>query len=165
VALSYLRNILANPFYIGRVRWHGREYPAKHEAIINDVLFERVQAVLKERQSNPGDKGTHKFLLRGVAFCSECGGRMTAEQHGRWSYYRCSKNTIDRALCTAPFSNVQRAHDSMSRLLRSLRLTAEFRQAVIAATTAHANGRVHAARRSLHSLRAQRRALTRRSTG
>ena len=39
-----LRQLLSNPFYAGRLRWKGAEYPGKHTPIIDEQLFQRVQS-------------------------------------------------------------------------------------------------------------------------
>ena len=62
-------------------------------------------------------------LKRGIAVCASCRGRMTAEQHGRFGYYRCSRQTFRRELCDARFCNAERAHVSLERICRGIRLS------------------------------------------
>jgi site-specific DNA recombinase len=87
---AHLRRLLANSFYAGCVRWHDLECPGTHQALISRELFDKVQEVINQRYKNPGPKGSviPGFPLRGLAVCAACRGRMTAEHHGKWSYYR-----------------------------------------------------------------------------
>ena len=47
VPLEGVRRLLMNPFYAGRLRWLGVEYPGKHAPIVSEALFLRVQATLR----------------------------------------------------------------------------------------------------------------------
>jgi site-specific DNA recombinase len=155
LAASYLREMLENPFYIGRLRWNGKDYPGRHPALIDEALFQTVQDVLRARHKNAGDKGKHRFMLRGVAFCSACGARLTAEKHDQWSYYRCTRHTVSKALCSAPFSNVERTHGEVISLMRRLRLSAALKDAIVAEADRYALERVSDARGRVNSLRMQ----------
>ena len=42
--------IIKNPFYIGIIKWDGKEYPGKQPHLIPDELFNAVQASLRERR-------------------------------------------------------------------------------------------------------------------
>jgi DNA invertase Pin-like site-specific DNA recombinase len=126
--LGTMYNMLKNPFYAGRVVWKGTEYQGRHQALVSRALFNRVQQVLRAHHTNPPERGRHQFLMRKVAVCAQCASRMTAEHHLRGSYYRCSRNTRSRKLCRARFSNVSRAHESLSQLYAQLRIPDSFRQ-------------------------------------
>lgn len=128
-----LRRMLMNPFYAGRLRWGGSEHPGKHEALVTEHLFQRVQRILRQRHRDSGEKGRHHFPLRGVAYCADCGAKMTAEHHPRGSYYRCLRNADAARPCRAPFSNVSVAHRNTSTVVRGLGVTPRFRDALMAA--------------------------------
>jgi DNA invertase Pin-like site-specific DNA recombinase len=126
VPQSHLRNLLASSFYAGTVHWHDLERPGAHPALVSRELFERVQGVLgghsRDRRITSTIPG---FPLRGIAVCASCRGRMTAERHGRFGYYRCSRQTFRRELCGARFCNADRAHASLEGICRGLRLSKE----------------------------------------
>src|SRR5258706_11059344 len=127
VPQAHLRRLLASAFYLGRVRWHDLEYPGTHPALISLELFMKVQGVIHQRHRNPGPKGSviPGFPLRGLAICASCRGRMTAERHGRSRYYRCSRQTYRRELCPARACNADRAHASLERICRHVKMRAE----------------------------------------
>lgn len=96
--------ILGNPVYIGKQRWtpggggsrgHYRtkdadnvvEVDAKHKPIIDVETFEKAQIkILQSRSKNKytRDSATkHEYMLRGLVFCSSCGGGLTMCQGGK----------------------------------------------------------------------------------
>jgi site-specific DNA recombinase len=54
---AHLRRLLTNSFYAGRVRWHDMECPSQHPALVSQLVFDKVQEVLRQRYRNPGAKG------------------------------------------------------------------------------------------------------------
>jgi len=154
--LSYVRSMLENPFYAGRFRWKGAEYPAKHTPLIPEVLFLRVQQTLRHRFKDPGERGRLRFLLRGVAICGDCGYRMTAERHGKWSYYRCIQHAHGR--CQAGMSNVTTAHERLVAVYRQLHLPDALKRAIRDAAAVESQRRCAGANRAeqvLHRRRAR----------
>ena len=120
---AHFRRLLTSSFYIGKVRWHELECQGRHTALVSAELFEKVQAVVHQRYRTPGLKGSIQgFPLRGVAVCASCRGHMTAERHGRWGYYRCSRQSFRRALCDAKFCNSERAHQGLTTICRQIQL-------------------------------------------
>ena len=120
---AHIRNFLTNPFYMGRVRWHELDVPGKHPPLVTPTLFEKVQSTIRGRYRHPGVKGgIDGFPLRGLGICATCRGHMTAERHGRWSYYRCSRQTFQKELCRARFCNADKAHTAVEALCRRVRL-------------------------------------------
>lgn len=126
VPQAHLRRLLAHSFYAGFVRWHDSECRGAHPPLISRELFDRVQAVIDQRFRNPGPKGSAipGFPLRGLAVCSSCRGRMTGERHGKFRYYRCSRQTYRRDLCSGRSCNVDRAHAELRRICQQIRLDA-----------------------------------------
>lgn len=105
IEVTGLRVILMNKSYIG-IRVHkDAEYPAQWKAIVDEALFWRVQAVLRD----PARLTTHtsgvQHLLTGIALCSVCrangevkAARMKAvgdrPQYSRKALYRCTQNHL-----------------------------------------------------------------------
>ena len=156
VAASHLREMLENPFYVGRLRWKGADYNGAHAPLVSEALFLRVHDVLRRRYRAPGEKGRRRFLLRGLALCENCGARMTAEQHRRWGYYRCCANTKGARNCRAKFCPVDVAHDTLASLYQRLQISDELRTKVRAVADRLIEERVTAARGRRGSLTIQR---------
>ena len=95
--------MLSNPIYIGKVTYKGEVFEGEHDGIVDENLFNDVQALLKDR-SRPeyrNKKKKHPSLLRGILYCGECGHVMTktyaSKAKGKvYFYYVCNnvlKNT------------------------------------------------------------------------
>jgi site-specific DNA recombinase len=79
-----VRYLLTNPFYTGQVR-HGAElYPGRHEALIPQELFDRVQAIRQRRGrgKGAGRDPNRVYLLARLARCHRCGLKLWAQTSG-----------------------------------------------------------------------------------
>ena len=99
-SLSYF---LRNRKYIGITEYAGEEYTSVHPAIVDKILFEKVQKMLKTRQAKPAS-GTakEKYLLQGKIFCLDCGSPMICESGKSHTgtmhyYYACAKRKKEHA--------------------------------------------------------------------
>jgi DNA invertase Pin-like site-specific DNA recombinase len=127
LAHSLLRQMLTNPFYIGRIHWKDLRVAGVHKPLVDEPTFERVQQVFQERYLQPlRGRTTVGFPLKGLAICCRCRGHMTAERHGRFGYYRCSRKANRTELCDARYCRADRAHADVVRVLRTLQIGREF---------------------------------------
>ena len=97
--IDQITAFLSNPFYCGLFRYAGEIFEGKHTPIISKQLFDKVQAVLKER-SKPQVKTKEPKPLCGLFRCGECGRMITAELQKGHIYYRCSKKGVT---CSQPY--------------------------------------------------------------
>ena len=90
-----LLGLLQNAAYVGRVCYQGEIFPGEHEAILDENIWSKAQAVLTQ---NARDKGAsvrnkHGALLRGLLRCGSCGCAMThtytEKGARRYRYYVC----------------------------------------------------------------------------
>jgi hypothetical protein len=98
--------ILANPAYLGLIRWNGKLYDGQHEPLIDKTTFEQAQQILARRfkdatlrRGNPTP-----FLLSGLVRCQHCGrayvGTSAHGRNARYTYYACStRYKYGRARC------------------------------------------------------------------
>ncbi len=95
VSRSSVAEMLKNPFYYGDFIWNGKQYHGKHPPIIDKVLFDRVQAVINNK--NHTRASVRGFAYTGLLRCAECDCSITAEiKKGRYIYYHC---TFDKGKC------------------------------------------------------------------
>lgn len=87
-----LYHLLSNPIYIGKIRHRDQIHDGEHQGIIEQALFDEVQASLAEKSSqrrNPSNR-PDVHLLTGMVF-DETGDRLSpthAYNHGkRYRYY------------------------------------------------------------------------------
>ncbi len=53
ISRGQLHHLLTNPLYIGRIRHKDQSYPGQHAAIIDDALWQDVQAKLIDASARP----------------------------------------------------------------------------------------------------------------
>jgi DNA invertase Pin-like site-specific DNA recombinase len=92
IARGALYLMLQNRIYRGEIVHRGKSYPGEHEAIVDEALWDKVQAILLENRVDRanGKPGHESSLLMGVLFDAQ-GGRMSpthANKKGtRYRYY------------------------------------------------------------------------------
>ncbi len=104
IRIDETNKILSNPFYIGLFKWSGEVYEGRHDPIISKALFDKVQEVLKERNTQwkyaKVERISKPFL--GLLRCGECGMAITGEIHTKhykngnsqvFRYYHCTKKS------------------------------------------------------------------------
>jgi site-specific DNA recombinase len=72
VSDSKLHQMLRDPYYTGYVVYKGDVYPGRHEAIVSQELFDRVQDVLSARSGSGQRDRRHHHYLKGILFCERC---------------------------------------------------------------------------------------------
>jgi site-specific DNA recombinase len=87
--------VLRNRAYLGEIYYRGNWYPAPHEPLIPQDLFERAQAILAERCEDRSRRASNpaEYLLTGRIRCGRCGqayvGTAAHGRSGRYTYYTC----------------------------------------------------------------------------
>jgi site-specific DNA recombinase len=87
--------MLRNRAYIGEIQRGDAVHPGKHVPLVERDLFDRAQAVLKQRGDDISLRrsNTSDYLLTGLVRCSRCGKMMVGTRsHGRseiYRYYTC----------------------------------------------------------------------------
>jgi site-specific DNA recombinase len=100
VGKTHVWELLTNSYFIGIINWDGKQYPGKHELIIDLGLFQNVQNRLTRGTAPKYSK--HNPLFKAMIECDECGGSVTWErQKGIWyghctGYKSCSKKKYVR---------------------------------------------------------------------
>lgn len=91
-SVGSIKDILTNPVYIGKVRYNVRQNWSEkrrrninvnpiltdgiHEPIIDKILWDKVQAILKSKQGKPSRIYDGKYPLTGLLRCPVCGAGM-----------------------------------------------------------------------------------------
>jgi site-specific DNA recombinase len=89
--LALLRNVV----YIGKVRHKENVYPGEHTGIVDQAVFDQVQALLADngRTSPNGPRVNDGAILCGLLRCKSCGCAMTpscsVKKNRRYRYYVC----------------------------------------------------------------------------
>jgi site-specific DNA recombinase len=92
---AHLSRLLGNPLYVGRVPHKGETYEGEHPAIVDEAVYERVQAALAGNNVSGGARAKNRYghLLRGLLHCTACGCAMSpsvTRRNGKaHRYYVC----------------------------------------------------------------------------
>jgi len=87
--------LLTNPIYSGKIKHKTDLYQGQHQAIVDEEIFERVQAQLRENGFNRGNRipSKHGGLLKGLIRCPNCNVAMVHNMTKRnsivYRYYTC----------------------------------------------------------------------------
>lgn len=93
-----IAKIISNPTYIGKLRYKGKIYDGKHQAIIDEETFKLAQIRYDEVKRKMGQQQKSpyhgKHLLSGLMFCGNCGARYfthsVVRKNGKTTrYYIC----------------------------------------------------------------------------
>lgn len=89
IGKTRMHQLLADPFYYGKLRWKGEIHQGNHKPLIPEELFEAVQVKLNRQLTNPQYR-KHAPVFKAKVTCEECGGLVTWElQKGHW-YGHCN---------------------------------------------------------------------------
>ena len=124
-----LDHILRNPIYCGLIRFNKQRFKGEQEALIEEVLFTKVQLLRRDR-SHGSTKLSRVFLLKGLVRCSDCGSWMTPhytqKRHKdgsvyRIPYYRCTKTMhFDNSVCQIKHINAETIERTVIQKLSDL---------------------------------------------
>ncbi|TWT51078.1 DNA-invertase hin [Rubripirellula amarantea] len=87
--------LLTNPIYIGRIKHKSETFAGQHDAIVDDLIFERVQSQLRANHNNRSSRLPTKSggLLKGIIRCPQCNLAMVHNINRRktksYRYYTC----------------------------------------------------------------------------
>lgn len=106
---SSLAFLLRNRVYTGQVEFKGEVVDGEHERIVDQDVWDRVQAVLTRNGCSGGRAVRTKYgaFLTGLLFCATCDVRMgptyTRRKERMYRYYCCSRlQRMGRDACSTP---------------------------------------------------------------
>lgn len=102
-----VREMLRNPIYIGKVRYQRTMYKGKHrsfaapvsirdglhEGIIDQELFDKVQAIQVKRKNKQGKSNFKPYLLRGMMYCERCADSRPDNALPSWARMYCRQHS------------------------------------------------------------------------
>ncbi len=87
---SAVDKILSNPFYYGKMKYMGKEYPHKYEPLITYNLFKQCQEVRKQRQDTRTTYDSIAFAFKDNVKCKKCGCTVSCFYARNNVYLKCS---------------------------------------------------------------------------
>ena len=154
ISINSLGKLLRDRYYCGVIVHDGEEFPGRHEAIVSEELFQRVQSVLFAERGAGTRRRTHNHYLKGLLWCGRCGKRLiiwpgrskTGEQY---LYYVCRGRQGHE--CDLPYLPVAK----MEQLVTAHYVTVPIPAALRARIRSLANEALGDASALSHNLRAE----------
>ena len=130
---SAVQALLNNPFYCGKFIYKGKLYKGRHEGIISEELFDRVQGVLKAHHLSGERDRKHQHHLKGTVFCDDCGHRLIYSRHkgngGTYEYFVCPY--YQRNECTNGYHRAEEIEAKIENYYKTVTLTPKERDRVM----------------------------------
>jgi site-specific DNA recombinase len=132
-----LRKLLTNPYYCGVVTYQGELYKGRHEPLISEGLFERVQDVLAANARADVRNRKYPHYLKGAVFCGRCHNDgvdsrlflQRAQGHGgEYFYFFCARK--QQHLCDTRYVRMEDIEDAVEAHYRTVRFTPDFTASV-----------------------------------
>jgi site-specific DNA recombinase len=171
LVLSHFHRLLKHPYYKGVVRYRGVEYPGKHEPLVSEATWDRVQELLDQKGRSGEKQRQHHHYLKGSVFCGTCGSRLIVShaknRHGRiYPYFLCIGRQQKRTTCTQSAIRIeeveQLVEDHYLTIQPTDELLAELRELIldeIATQRTDAEGERDRQQRRIRSLLDERKKL------
>jgi hypothetical protein len=127
-----LDDILNNPYYKGIVTYNGAQYQGKHEAIVDEETWNKVQEVLRSH-INGERKRIHDHYLKSSVFCGSCGARLiiiNARNHvgDVYPYFVCSARHAKRNNCKQKALLIADVEKLIEEYWDTIAFTSEFKK-------------------------------------
>lgn len=76
ISTAKVGELLQDRYYLGYVTYEDVEYKGRHEPLVTQELFDRVQRVLQNERQSGTRQRTHDHYLKGVLWCQRCKRRL-----------------------------------------------------------------------------------------
>ena len=113
-AYSSICAMFHNDFYRGKIRFNGNLFEGKHNAMVTDEEFFKVQQIIDPHAPRPKNK-ERSFQFSKLFKCGECGYAITAEQKDKtlkrdgnavsYIYYHCTGKS-KQTKCSQPTMHI-----------------------------------------------------------
>lgn len=134
VSFKRLHQMLQDPYYAGWIDYDGELYPGRHEPIVTQELFDRVQDVMDMRSRLGQRDRVLQHYPKGDLFCERCrrAGRTSrliytearSRNRSLYGYFLC-RGRQDR-LCDLPYLPVEQVEQAIADHYSTLQLPARF---------------------------------------
>jgi site-specific DNA recombinase len=135
ISIYRLGTMLQDRYYLGYVEWDGVEYQGKHEPLISQELFDRVQRVLLAERRGGNRERTHNHYLKGVVWCDRCKRRLIImrgkSKSGELYFYYLCQGRQTRSGCDLPYFSVAKVEKLVAAHYATVRLPQDFCERVI----------------------------------
>ena len=174
-SVGSIKDILTNPVYIGKVRYNVRQNWSEkrrrninanpiitdgiHDSIIEESLWDKVQAVLESKKGKPARIYDGKFPLTGILKCPKCGAGMVIMRttntlkdgtKRRLTYYACGNwKNKGTAVCNSNTIRCDKANDYVFSKISELLSNDKMIKSIVTNINKERSNRVSPAKKEL----------------
>jgi len=80
VSASKIHQMLKDPYYTGVITFKGEQFEGRHEPLIDEELFQKVQEIARSRGRSGERRREHHHYLKGTVYCGECERKFGVDQ-------------------------------------------------------------------------------------
>ena len=118
VSRAAVHTLLRNRMFTGRFVWKGKLYQGNYTPLVSEELWEKVQAVMKERNRTKTRASRRNFAFSRLIVCGHCGCALVGEmKKGKYVYYHC---TGHKQKCPEPFVREEVLEEKFTAILRRI---------------------------------------------
>jgi site-specific DNA recombinase len=139
ISIAKLGVMLRSRYYLGYVTYKGVEYRGRHEPLISQELYDRVQEILDHQRGGGTRARTHHHYLKGTLWCQRCYRRLMimrgkGKRGDLYFYYIC-RGRQDHT-CDLPYLPIASVEAAVERHYETVSLSADLRVRINTAITA-----------------------------
>ena len=127
LSINKIGRILRDRYYLGYVNHKGTEYPGRHEPLVDEELFNRVQNILYQQRGAGTRERVYDHHLKGGLWCARCQSRLLLDRgkskSGRLYFYFLCIGVRDRT-CRLPRIPVALVEQEIERHFDTLHVPA-----------------------------------------
>ena len=106
ISRGAVEDMLRNRYYLGYVKFSGKEYKGRHEPLVTQQLFDQVQEALRTMAGNGSRHRRYHHYLKGMIWCDRCGRRLIISRGksatGALYFYYVCRGRQDK-VCDLPY--------------------------------------------------------------
>ncbi len=130
VSIHTVDALLRNRYYLGYVNFSGVEYQGRHQPLVSQELFDRVQEVRRLMPGAGNRQRRYHHYLKGMLWCERCGRRLIVmrgkSKTGELYFYYVCRGRQDR-LCNLPYVRVAQVEQAVASHYQTVSLSAPLR--------------------------------------
>ncbi len=129
-----LHKVLTNPYYKGQTKFQGVQYNGRHEPLVDEATWQRVQDVLASHVNGERVR-QHPHFLKSTVYCGQCGERLLV-QHStsatgmKYPYFSCAGRHSKRTNCTLRSVLIYEVEKKLEEHFQRMQLDSNFRENV-----------------------------------
>lgn len=130
ISIHSIEKMLRNRYYLGYVTWNGEEYQGRHEPLVTQDLFDRVQSALAIMPGAGNRQRRYHHFLKGFVWCARCERRLIVmrgrSKTGELYFYYLCRGRQDK-LCDLPYLRAGHVENAVAERYQTVTLGEDFK--------------------------------------